>query len=415
MTAPAPSPASEELGVAELGRRAAAVLAGASTHVARAYRPAVYVTRAQGSRKWLDDGRELVDYTMGHGALLLGHCHPAVVEAVRRQAALGTHYGAAHELEVEWAERIRDLVPSAERVRFTSSGTEATMLALRLARAFTGRSVVVTLRDHFHGWHDAVSVLPGPTAPPGVPAEVARLTRVVDPAVPGALEVALGDSAAAALILEGSGAHYGEVPLPEGFVAAARELCSRHGTLLVLDEVVTGFRVARGGMQGLLGVRPDLSAFAKVVAGGLPGGAVGGRADVMALLGLGEGGAAPVVTHPGTFNANPLSAAAGCAALELVAGTDAVERATAAAAELEAGWTDRLRGTGVAGRVWRLASLVHSRLHDPAAQARLGALMREQGVDLFRTNAIVSAVHSDADIELTLGALDRALPLAATG
>lgn len=396
----------------ELETRARAVLPGGSTHISRSYPSPIYVGRAVGSRKWLVDGRELVDFTMGHGAMLLGHAHPEIAAAVAEQAARGTHYGAASPREIEWAERIVRLVPSVERVRFTSSGTEATLLALRLARAFTGRSLVAKLDGHFHGWHDAVSVeLDG--APAGVPAEVAALTRVADPWVPGSLEAALAGGDVAALILEASGAHYGAVPLPEGYVAAARELCTRTGTLLVIDEVVTGFRVALGGMQSVLGVTPDLSTFAKAMAGGLPGGAVGGRRDVMELLARGGDGAEPVVRHPGTYNANPLSAAAGCTALRLIEETGAVDVAIARAVEMEGVWRDRINAAGVRGSVWRLASMLHLRLDDPAAHAALDGLMRDEGVDLFHASGFVSTAHDDADMEIVATAFDRALPRAA--
>ncbi|HET9051392.1 MAG TPA: aminotransferase class III-fold pyridoxal phosphate-dependent enzyme, partial [Candidatus Dormibacteraeota bacterium] len=369
-----------------LAGRAAAVLAGGATHIARSYHPGLFVVRASGARKTLVDGRELVDYTMGHGALLLGHAHPVVVDAVRRQVACGTHFGAGSELEVAWAEAIAGLVPSVERVRFTSSGTEATMLALRLARAWTGRDVVVTVDDHFHGWHDAVvsgSREDGVVvAPPGVPRATAALTRIVDPRDRDSLVRALRDRAAAALILEASGAHYGRVPLPASWVSAARAACDDTGTLLVFDEVVTGFRVRPGGMQELLGVRPDLSCFAKILGGGLPCGAVGGRADVMELLAADAGGHARV-EHPGTFNANPLSAAAGCATLAAIRDGRAQRRAADAAAELERIWVDALAGAGVPGRAWRLESIVHVRLDDAATQAALGGAMREAGVDLL--------------------------------
>ena len=399
----------------DLGDRAAAVLAGGATHLLRSYRPALHVARAQGARKWLVDGRELVDYTMGHGALLLGHAHPAVVEAVRAQVGRGTHFGAGSELEIVWAERIAGLVASAERVRFTSSGTEAAMLALRLARAATGRELVAKLADHFHGWSDAMTVdldAAGERVwPPGVPAGVAGLTRVVRAGDRAGLDAALGDRRVAALILEASGAHYGHTPLDPDEVRVAREICDRTGTLLVIDEVVTGFRVLPGGIQARIGVRPDLSAFGKVMAGGLPGGAVGGRPEVMALLGPtdGAGAGAGLVAHPGTFNANPLSAAAGIATLDLCADGTAQAAAAAHAARLEQAWRAQLEATGVAGRVWRLASILHLELAGAAAQAALGGLLREEGVDLIRTSAFCSTAHGDAELELTAAALGRAL------
>jgi len=399
----------------DLNARAARVLAGGATHVARSYRPAIHVERARGARKWLVDGRELVDYTMGHGALLLGHAHPAVVEAVARQLREGTHFGAGSRLEVEWAERIAAAVPSVERVRFTSSGTEATMLALRLARAATGREVVAKVAEHFHGWSDPVVVGLGPGGarllPPGVPRAVGETVRVLPSLEPDVVAAALGGGDVAALILEASGARFGWLPLPPEHVVEAARLCRDAGTLLVVDEVVTGFRVGRDGMQGRLGIRADLSAFAKVVAGGLPGGAVGGRADVMELLAVPDDeSSADFVSHPGTFNANPLSAAAGIAALDAIEALGARARAETYAAALEEAWGVEIAAAGLGGRVWRLASIVHLSLDDPAADARLGIRLREEGVDCLRTSAFCSAVHGDADLERSVEALRRALP-----
>ena len=390
---------------AALSARAARVLPGGATHAARTYEPRVYVTRSQGSRKWLVDGRELVDYTMGHGALILGHAHPAVVAAVTEQVARGTHYGAGHPLEVEWAERICALVDSVEMVRFTASGTEAAMLALRVARAATGRDVVVTLDDHFDGWSDAVSVRlrdGKPATPPGIPQAQLLTTRVVPDGDIEALRAALAPGDVAAVIFETSGAHYGRVPLPEGFALAARDACTAAGTLLVADEVVTGFRVSPGGIQAVLGVRPDLTLFGKVMAGGLPGGAVGGRRDLMEQI-------ATRIDHPGTFNANPLSAAAGIVTLDLCADGSVQDAAAEVAVALEAGWNDVLRRRGVAGRVIRLTSILHLLLDDPSRQARLSDDMRAHGVDLLRTSGFCSAVHTDEDVALSVAALDAAL------
>lgn len=400
-----------------LTARAGAVLAGGATHVARSYRPRIFVASAKGARKTLVDGRELVDYTMGHGALLLGHSHPLIVDAVCSQVEKGTHFGASHVLEIEWAELVARLVKSVQRVRFTSSGTEATMLALRLARAATGRELVAKVNDHFHGWHDALSV--GLDAqgrvvkPAGVPRSTALLTRVIDPDKPESLERTLADRRVAALIVEPSGAHYGRTPLPEGWCAAARKACDATGTLLIFDEVVSGFRVRPGGMQELLGVTPDLSCFAKILGGGLPAGAVGGRADVMEQVAVNDKGAARVI-HPGTFNANPLSAAAGIAMLDAAADGEPQRRASAVAAELEEIWRDRLRAAGVPGEAWRLESIVHASLDDIDAHRRLGPALREAGVDLLHTSAIVSAVHGDADLELTSTAIDTALRAVST-
>ena len=390
---------------ADLAGRAARVLPGGSTHAARTYSPPLYVTRSEGSHKWLVDGRMLIDYTMGHGALLLGHAHPAVVAAVQQQVARGTHYGAAHSLEVEWAERICAMVASVDEVRFTASGTEAAMLAVRVARAATGRDVLVKLDGHFHGWSDPVSanLVDGePRTAAGVPVTQLLTTRVVRPGDIDALRTVLDTEDVAAVIFEGSGAHYGREPLPDGYAAALRAECDRAGALLIIDEVVTGFRVATGGMQSLLDIRPDLSMFGKVMAGGLPGGAVGGRRDLMELL-------ASTIEHPGTFNANPLTAAAGIATLDICATGAPQEAASETAMQLEAEWRKVLRARGVDGRVWRLASIIHMQLADPGAQASLAGRMRDEGVDLLHTSAFCSAVHTEEDVAGSVVALDRAL------
>jgi glutamate-1-semialdehyde 2,1-aminomutase len=389
----------------DLALRAARVLPGGATHVARAYSPPLYVARSAGSHKWLVDGRMLVDYTMGHGALLLGHAHPAVVAAVQDQVARGTHYGAGHPLEVEWAERICAMVDSVDEVRFTASGTEAAMLAVRVARAATGRDVLVKLDGHFHGWSDAVSVnlVNGePRTAAGVPAAQLQTTTVVRAGDLEALRAALGTGRVAAVVFEGSGAHYGRDPLPEGYAQALRAECDRADALLIIDEVVTGFRVATGGMQSLLGIRPDLSMFGKVMAGGLPGGAIGGRRELMELL-------AVRIEHPGTFNANPLTASAGIATLDICASGAPQEEATEIAMRLEAGWREVLHAHGAAGRVRRLASIIHLRLDDPDVQAVLAERMREEGVDLLHTSAFCSAVHTEDDIAESVAALDRVL------
>jgi glutamate-1-semialdehyde 2,1-aminomutase len=390
---------------AELAGRAARVLPGGTTHAARAYSPPLYVARAQGSHKWLVDGRMLVDYTMGHGALLLGHAHPAVVAAVQDQVARGTHYGAGHPLEVEWAERVCALVASVDEVRFTASGTEAAMLAVRVARAATGRDVLIKLDGHFHGWSDAVSanLVDGePRMATGVPDAQLQTTTVLRAGDTAGLRAALDTGRVAAVVFEGSGAHYGRDPLPDGYAATLRAECDRAGTLLIIDEVVTGFRVAIGGMQSVLDIRPDLSMFGKVMAGGLPGGALGGRRDLMELL-------ASTIEHPGTFNANPLTAAAGIATLDICASGAPQDAAAETAAQLEDGWRDVMQRRGVGGRVWRLASIIHVRLDDPAAHATLAGRMREEGVDRLHTSAICSAVHTDEDVAASVAALDRAL------
>src|SRR5215470_8866955 len=293
------------------------------THDLRSLEPfPIYVERAAGAHKWDVDGHELIDYWCGHGAILLGHSHPAVVEAVRRQMGRATHPGACHELELEWGRWVQRLVPSAERLRFVSSGTEATLMALRLARIFTGRPRVLKLAGHFHGWHDFLAPgadLPADGSPvPGVLPAVQGDTVIVPPNDAEAVERALAaDAQIGCVILEPTGGHFGAVPLRGEFLRALRDVTARHGRLLIFDEVITGFRVHPGGAQGHYGVTPDLTTLAKVLAGGLPGGCLAGRADIMAGLEFRPG--KPKMKHPGTFNANPLSAAAGAAALRIVA------------------------------------------------------------------------------------------------
>jgi glutamate-1-semialdehyde 2,1-aminomutase len=393
-------------GQTDLGDRAKRVLPGGATHRSRSYVPRIYVARASGSHKWLIDGTEIIDYTMGHGALLLGHAHPAVVEAVREQVARGTHYGAANPLEIEWAELITSLVSSAEKVRFTASGTEAVMLAIRVARVATGRDRVVKLDEHFHGWSDVVSTFIDETgatrAPAGVPEAVGALTAVVSSTDVSELEAALAARDVAAVILEPSGAHYGRDTLDPAYVAAARAACDATGTLLILDEVVTGFRVAPGGMQSILGITPDLTVLGKIMAGGLPGGAVTGRADLLELF-------ISTISHAGTYNANPLSAVAGIATLRLIADGGLQRTAEAYAINLEREWTSALVSAGVGGRIWRMSSIVHLKLDDPRAQAEIANAMRAEGMDPLGTSAFCSAVHTSEDLERSAGAFSRAI------
>jgi len=332
-------------GSAMLYAEAREVLPAGLTHDSRITSPyPIYVARAAGPRKWDVDGNEYVDYFGGHGALLFGHCHAPVVEAVQRQVALGTHWGASHELEVVWAGLVQRLIPSAERVRFTGSGTEASHLALRLARAYTGKSKIVRFVGHFHGWHDQVagggmSHFDG-SAPAGIPASVAgeSLLLPADDASP-ALEALRTRDDIAAVMLEPSGASWGQVPLPPGFLAALREATRRAGVLLIFDEVITGFRWSRGGAQARYGIVPDLSVLAKILAGGLPGGAVVGKRDVLDQIDPAAAKAAgrEKIGHQGTFNANPLCAAAAVATLSLVESSDACARAEAAAQQLREG------------------------------------------------------------------------------
>jgi glutamate-1-semialdehyde 2,1-aminomutase len=318
-------------GSAAAAEKASRLFPSGVTHDSRYIEPyGLYITRAQGPRKWDVDGNCYVDYFGGHGALLLGHGHPKVVEAVTRQMERGTHFGASHETEVAWAEWIMKLFPSAERVRFTSSGTEATMMAVRLARAFTGKSKLVRFKHHFHGWHDHMtsgyaSHFDGSPTPGVLPGVAGELLLAEQNDAEGLARLLEANDDVAAAILEPTGAHGAQLPIDPPFLKALRELTRQHGVLLIFDEVVTGFRVSPGGAQAEYGIRPDLTTLAKILAGGLPGGAVVGRKDILDLLDfqVTKDADREKITHQGTFNANPLSAAAGVAALEIVGTTDA--------------------------------------------------------------------------------------------
>jgi len=400
------------------------------THDVRLAEPfPLAVARAEGARKWDLDGHELVCYVMGHGALLLGHGHPDVVAAIREQASRSLHPGACHELECEWADLVIRLIPSAERVRFTSSGTEASLLALRVARAATGRDKVVKLAGHFHGWHDQMAIGSDPpfdqadTA--GLPTTMADTTRVV-PADAEALADVLSARDVAAVILEPTGAAWGTVPFADGFLAAIRKLADESATLLVFDEVVSGFRWAPGGVQELTGVLPDLTVLGKILAGGMPGGAVCGRADLVDLL-SGPAAGQRRVAHPGTHNAHPLSAAAGIATLRHASAGQPQAHADRLAAVLREELTAVFWRRGVAGMAFGESSTFHLmfdyaeiphaldaatlKVSVPPARlfAALHCAMLTEGVHLFHGSGFLSSAHGDREVELTIRAFAFAL------
>ena len=259
-----------------MAEKAGRFFPSAITHDSRHTTPyGIYVESAHGSRKQDVDGNEYVDYFGGHGALMLGHRNAEVEACIQKALAAGTHFGSSHQFEVDWAEAVQNLMPSAERIRFTASGTEATLLAMRLARAFTGRTRIARFRTHFHGWHDhmafGVSNHFDGTATPGVLPQVAAQVVLLNPddidSVAATFE---REDDIAAVILEPTGGGGGMSPLAPGFVEQLREITKQFGVLLIMDEVVTGFRVHKGGAQGLYGVVPDLSSLAKILAGGLP-------------------------------------------------------------------------------------------------------------------------------------------------
>ncbi|MXZ47028.1 MAG: aminotransferase class III-fold pyridoxal phosphate-dependent enzyme [Chloroflexi bacterium] len=416
-----------------LHERARRVFPSGVTHDIRAFWPwPVYIERAEGARKWDVDGNEYVDYIGGHGALLLGHNRPEVIEAVRGALDRGTHFGSSHDLEVEWGEQVLRMVPCGERVRFTSSGTESTMMALRLARAFTGRQRVVKLVEHFHGWHDLAVGHPGvDEARPesvGVPPGFYEDLTIVPAGDVAALEEALVPRDVAALIFEPTGAHWGTHPLDPSYLEAAREATSAAGTALIFDEVITGFRMAPGGASERYGVTPDLSTHAKILAGGLPGGCVTGRAEFIEMIEMREDDAAwntrRRVSHQGTYNAQPPAAAAGIAALRIIEAGGEVERADAAAADLVRGLNALFAERSVPGSAWAASSIWHLNLGydaprptdvewDAAEEPRgvteelvrpLKQALLNHGVDLMGTGGMVSSAHVESDITRTIEA-----------
>lgn len=417
--------------------RARQSLAGGVSSPFRAKFPVpLYFAHASGSRMTDVDGNRYIDYTLAWGPLILGHRHPALVEALRRQAERPHIYGAEHELEYAVAEKIQRLVPCAERVAFTSSGSEAVQLALRLARAAVGRTLVVKFEGHYHGWMDSVLVSHHPTAeqmgPPEAPRPVPESRGQVNNALENLLVAPWNRLEAVERLFQQRGSQIAGVILepvlcnsgcllPEpGYLEGLRDLTVRYGSLLIFDEIITGFRMGLGGAQGFYGVRPDLATFGKALGGGAPLSAVAGRREILELMFEAD------VAFGGTFNGNPLSLACAEATLRELErdGGAALAHANRVGGLLMDGLRRVADRRGVKlqicgfGAAFALHFTGKSVLRDyrdtldddRRLLARFLQRALEEGVYLLPDGRMyVSAAHSVEDVEQTLEALDRAL------
>lgn len=417
----------------ELYAAASKVIPGGVNSPVRAFRGVggspVFIDRAQGPYVWDADGNRYIDYVLSWGPLVLGHAPEVVIEAIREQAGRGTSYGAPTVLETQLAELIISLVPSIQMVRFVNSGTEATMSALRLARAFTGRSKIVKFAGHYHGHSDMLLVQAGsgvatlglpdtPGVPPGVTQDTLSLPFNDLKAVES-LFAQLPDQIAA-IILEPVVGNMGFVQPVPGYLEGLRDLTRQHGALLIFDEVMTGFRVALGGAQARYGITPDLTTLGKVIGGGLPVGAYGGRADVMQMV-------APSgpMYQAGTLSGNPLAMTAGLATLREWSRPGVFEKAEAMASKLVTGISSAGHEHSIpvqaanAGTMFgffftdqKVVDYTSAKTSDTARYAKCFHAMLERGVYFAPSQfeaAFMSSAHDEAVIGATLEAFNQTM------
>ena len=388
-----------------------------------------FIREGRGCRITDEDGQDYIDYIGAYGPLILGHRHPRVVAALKEAVDHGTAFGAPTALEVQMAKRVTELVPSVDVVRMVSSGTEATLSAIRLARAATGRDGIVKFEGCYHGHGDSFLIKAGSGAltmgvpdSPGVPASLASLTHTatfndVD-SVKRVLEAE--PDAIAAVIVEPVAGNMGVVAPAEGFLEGLRALATEHGALLIFDEVMTGFRVSRGGAQELYGVTPDLTTLGKVIGGGLPVGAYGGRRDLMEQV-----APAGPVYQAGTLSGNPLAMSAGLAQLEALEASNAWERLESTSGRLETGFRDILAELGLPLALNRVGSMMtlfftegevtnfeQATSADTKRHARFFRNMLERGIHLPPSQfeaLFVSLAHEQDDLDRTLEAFRQSL------
>ncbi len=408
--------------------QAARYLPGGVNSPVRAFggvdRDPVFVAGAKGSKIFDVDGNEYIDYVGSWGPMILGHAHPAVVSAIHKAADKGASFGAPTLAETELAARIVGAFRSIEKLRLVSSGTEAVMTAIRLARAYTGRDKIVKMAGCYHGHSDSLLVVAGSglaeqgtAASPGVPAALAQLTVVVPYNDTEALTQAFTKHAGqiAAVLVEPVAANMGVVPPESGYLEEIRRLCDEHGTVLIFDEVITGFRVAFGGAQERFGIAADLTCLGKIVGGGLPLAVCGGRADIMDQL-------APLgrVYQAGTLSGNPIATAAAIATLDILAEGRVYRELESSAANLESELAEAAADAGVLVTLNRVGSLVSCfftdkpvrnfddvRATDIAAFKRFFAAMLDRGIYLAPSAyeaMFVSLAHTKQDIDQTVEA-----------
>lgn len=388
----------------------------------------IFFKKGQGSRLWDADGKEYIDYINSWGPMILGHAHPEVIAAVQQAAANSLSFGAPTGLELEMAELINTLVPSMEQVRLVSSGTEATMSAIRVARGFTKRSKIIKFEGCYHGHADALLVKAGSglltfgePSSAGVPPEVAAHTLTLDYNNTQMLKdtfASIGDEVAC-VILEPVVGNMNLIVPHQEFLQTLRELCTQHGTVLIFDEVMTGFRVALGGAQALYGITPDMTTLGKVIGGGLPVGAFGGRKDIMSVL-------APLgpVYQAGTLSGNPVAVTAGLTTLKLIQAPGFYEKLTAQTTKLMDGFKQAAQAAGVAFSAQSVGGMfgLYFSAHCPSSYAEMMLAdknafnkffhsMLDSGIYLGPSAfeaGFVSAAHTDADIAQTVQAATKA-------
>lgn len=417
----------------ELFKQACGLMPGGVNSPVRAFKSVggnpLFVKKASGSRVWDVDGNEYIDYVASWGPLIFGHAHPQIVEAIQRQAELGTSYGAPTELEIELAERVISSVPSIEVVRMVNSGTEAVMSAIRLARGVTGRDKIVKFEGCYHGHGDSMLVKAGsglvslgiPDCP-GIVEDLAKKTLTLpfnDIEKVKELFAVEGNNIAS-LIVEPVGGNMGVVPPQPGFLKALREITSEAGAILIFDEVITGFRVALGGAQSVYGVQPDLTCLGKIIGGGLPVGAYGGSKQLMDNI-------APTgsIYQAGTLSGNPLAMTAGNEMLKLLSEPSVYDELERKSEKLCSGYKNNAEKLGIKARFTRVGSMFAMfftdqdiidfesvKSSDTGFFSVYFTALLEEGVYIAPSQfeaGFMSAAHTDEDIERTIEANYKAL------